>query len=79
MAFVLELARRNPKRRKELVDVGIVATLKLICEWTGGTSSSPGGRAGLHILAEEDKEVISQARAALDWLEHGGTVEDGGF
>jgi hypothetical protein len=77
ISFILELARKNSKWRKDFVDAGIVATLKRICEWTGGTSSSPVARLGHRISAEDDKEIVDQARTALDWLEHGGTVEEG--
>jgi len=71
---VLELARTNPRRRKELIDAGIVSTLRHICEWTGGVSVSPGGRMA-HIL-DDDKDVVDKARTALDWLEHGGATVD---
>jgi hypothetical protein len=80
VACILELARKNPKRRKELVDAGIISTLKRISEWSGGVSSSPGGRAlGHHAVAEDEKDVVDQARLALDWLEHGGAVGEAGF
>jgi hypothetical protein len=72
VACVLELARTNPKKRKEIADAGIVSTLRHICDWTGGVTISPGGRtAAHHGVMEDDKDVIDQARMALDWLEHG--------
>jgi len=74
VACILELARNHPERQKEIADAGIVSTLRHICEWTGAMSMSPGGRAlqGHHsIIAEDDRDMIDQAKAALDWLEHG--------
>ena len=57
---MLELIRTNPKRRKELVDVRIVSTLKWICEWVG---SGPGSRELGHPMesAAEEKEVVDLA------------------
>jgi len=78
MRCVLELIRTNPKRRKELVDVGIVSTLKRICEWVG---SGPGSRELGHSTesAAEEKEVVDLARMALDWFERTGDDEQSGF
>jgi len=84
VSFVLQLARSNPKQRKEFVDAGIVTTLKRICDWPAGAGPGGGGTGGrrtsvsigghqLHHV-EEEKEIITQARIAIDWLEHG---EDG--
>ena len=90
MSFVLELARTNPKRRKEFADAGIVSTLKRICEWPAGVSvgggTGPGGpglgpgarRMSMGHHHHHDEDVIVQARAALDWLELGSAIE-GGF
>ncbi|CAA7262370.1 unnamed protein product [Cyclocybe aegerita] len=41
LACVLVLAKANPRRRKEMAEVGIVGTLKRLCEWSG--SGSGGG------------------------------------
>jgi hypothetical protein len=84
VSFVLQLARTNPTQRKEFVDAGIVTTLKRICDWPAGAGGGVGGTGGRrtsvsmgghqHHHLEEDKDVITQARVAIDWIEHG---EDG--
>lgn len=74
VACVLELVRNNPKRRKDIIDAGIVSTLRHICEWSGGLTMSPGGRSLQHHSSgalEDDRDTIDNARLALDWLEHG--------
>jgi hypothetical protein len=51
VACILELARGNPRRRKEIIDAGFVGTLRHICEFGshvgaglgGGSSSNSGG------------------------------------
>ncbi|KAJ7590838.1 ARM repeat-containing protein [Mycena floridula] len=73
VACILELARNHPERRKVLADAGIVSTLHHICEWGGGMSLSPGGRPmslSGHPIVAEDRDLIDQAKLALDWLEH---------
>lgn len=71
---VFELARTNLKGRKELIDAGIVSTLRHICERTGGMSVSPGGRM-VHI-AGDNKDVLDKAREALEYFEQSGGVAD---
>ncbi|KDR69187.1 hypothetical protein GALMADRAFT_160499 [Galerina marginata CBS 339.88] len=39
VACVLTLAKNNPRRRKEMVDAGIVGTLKRLCEWSGHSAT----------------------------------------
>lgn len=65
---ILQLTRTNPKRRREIVDAGFVSTLRHLCDWSGA-AGSPGGRSPA--VVEDDRDVIDQARLALDWLEHG--------
>lgn len=66
----------NPKRRKAIIEAGIVTTLRRISERSGSIGISPGGHGGRlgTILMDDDKEVIVQAKTALDWLERGGLV-----
>ncbi|KAJ8522891.1 hypothetical protein ONZ45_g602 [Pleurotus djamor] len=63
---ILEIARSSAANRKEIIDAGIVMTLRHICEWTGGVPVSPsGGRTSLHPVIEDDKFVVELARQAL--------------
>ncbi|KAJ6617124.1 armadillo-type protein [Mycena sp. CBHHK59/15] len=76
VSCILELARTNPKRRRALMDAGIVSTLRHICHPAGppgaiASSTSPGGRTFVLTAMDDDRDVIEQARTALDWLEHG--------
>ncbi|KAF9472293.1 ARM repeat-containing protein [Pholiota conissans] len=147
VSAVLTLAQRNPRRRREMQEAGIVNTLKRLSEWSGhgpapvssgagstgasgmglspssrgsgagaaaagggawspgawgahqagvhahsgsgtwapGTWSGSGGvmhaalgagrtpSASSHLVLEDDREVVSRARLALEWLEHGET------
>ena len=76
MACIVELIGRNPKKRKELVDSGIVSTLKRISELTGG-GSSPCSRSPGHIASiEEGRDIVDLARTALEYLEQGGSEDD---
>ena len=77
---IRELVRGNALARKAVTDAGFTSTLRHICERHGGSvmtinvSSSPTGRLHSHphsVMAEDDKEIIQQAREALDYLEHG--------
>lgn len=72
VSCILELARNHPERRKDFNEAGIVSTLRYICDGSAGVSISPGSRSlhGHHSAMEDDKDIIDQARAALDWL-HG--------
>jgi armadillo repeat-containing protein 8 len=76
VSCILQLIRANPLRRQEFQDTGIISTLRHMCDWSGGASLSPGGRIGGHHHVVEDDEVISIARQAVVWLDHGG---DAGF
>jgi hypothetical protein len=78
VACILELAQTDTKRaRIEMGSAGITSTLRHMCDWPGAISFSPGGRTGgLHVSGEEDKDVINQARQALDWLENDETGLD---
>lgn len=72
VSCILELARTNPKSRREIIDAGIVTTLRRICEWTGSAALTPGGRSAHQSALDGDREIVERARRALDWLEHGG-------
>ncbi|KAK0479999.1 armadillo-type protein [Armillaria novae-zelandiae] len=65
---ILELARRSSKGRKEMVENGILSTLRHICEWSGGGLTMSHAHTSSAI--EEEKDIIEHARLALDWLEH---------
>lgn len=41
VSCVLNLIKKNPRRRKDMLDAGIVATLKRICEWSGHAIGIP--------------------------------------
>lgn len=47
MSCILELVTRNPRRRKAMMEAGIVGTLKRLCEWSGhGHPHGYGGGGG---------------------------------
>lgn len=47
MSCILELVTRNPRRKKAMVEAGIVGTLKRLCEWSGhGHPHGYGGGSG---------------------------------
>lgn len=46
VSCVLTLAQSNPRRRKEMVDAGIVGTLKRLCEWSGHSAHAHGHAHG---------------------------------
>ncbi|KAG9226457.1 hypothetical protein CCMSSC00406_0003336 [Pleurotus cornucopiae] len=61
--------------RSDIVEAGIVSTLRHICEWSGAVAVSPGGRSSTHhAVIEDDKEVVDLARQALQCLEHVGSL-----
>ncbi|SJL09728.1 uncharacterized protein ARMOST_13109 [Armillaria ostoyae] len=66
---ILELARRSSKGRKEMVETGILSTLRHICEWSGGGLTMSHAHTSSAI--EEEKDIIEHARLALNWLEYG--------
>lgn len=69
MPRVLQLAiSGGPKWRKEIVDAGLVAVLRHLCEWSGGSGSPRVRRA---TVLEDDRDVVDQAQRTLDWPEHG--------
>jgi hypothetical protein len=71
---VLELAKHSSQKRRVLNDAGLAITLKHISGWSSSAvSMSPGSWSNIHHSAamEDSKEVLEQARIALDWLEHG--------
>ncbi|KAJ7503801.1 ARM repeat-containing protein [Mycena galericulata] len=77
VSAVLELARTSTAGRRALGQAGVASTLRQMC--SAGTSGfgSPvrdvgGAGGGLRGTAmDDDRDVIEQARTALDWLEHG--------
>ncbi|KAF4608317.1 hypothetical protein EYR40_000661 [Pleurotus pulmonarius] len=61
--------------RSDIVEAGIVSTLRHICEWSGAVAVSPGGRSSTHhTVIEDDKEVVDLARQSLQCLEHVGSL-----
>lgn len=48
VSCVLVLAQANPRRRKEMAEVGIVGTLRRLCEWSGHAHGQPHGHAHGH-------------------------------
>ncbi|KAF6750708.1 ARM repeat-containing protein [Ephemerocybe angulata] len=70
---VLVLAQEHPRRRRALVDAGVVGTLRRLCEWGPTVLCREVRRLGAGVGAsmDMDKEVYERARMALDWLEHG--------
>ncbi|KAF8163814.1 armadillo-type protein [Crassisporium funariophilum] len=77
VSCILELVRGNPRRRKEMMEAGIVGTLKRLCECGSMHHYAPhshhayGHGHGAHLGLDEDRDVVQRARVALDWLEHG--------
>lgn len=74
---IKELVINNPRKHKVIIDAGIVSTLRHISEWSGALS--PGGRSlqGHHSVAmDDDRDILEQARQALDCLEHGAMSGD---
>lgn len=64
------LVQSNTRRKQELAEVGIISTLRHMCDWTTGVSvsMSPGGRHH-RIHMDDDKETVKWARLTLDILE----------
>jgi len=48
VSCVLVLAQSNPRRRKEMMEAGIVGTLKRLCEWSGHASGHGHGHGPPH-------------------------------
>ncbi|KAJ6481550.1 ARM repeat-containing protein [Mycena vitilis] len=86
VSAVLELARTSTGARRAIGDAGIGATLRQMCSASAGFHSphsavgagfqrDVGGGVGvggvLRTPMDDDKDVIEQAKTALDWLEHG--------
>ncbi|KAJ7664973.1 armadillo-type protein [Mycena rosella] len=63
----LELARAGPAGRRALGEAGVGGTLRGIC----AAYVAAGGAHSGSPSAYDDRDVIEQARTALDWLEHG--------
>ncbi|KAJ7080182.1 armadillo-type protein [Mycena belliarum] len=67
VSAVLELARTSTAGRRALGAAGVGGTLRQMC-----SAARVGGGGGARGTAmDDDKDVIEQARTALDWLEHG--------
>ncbi|KAH7923488.1 ARM repeat-containing protein [Leucogyrophana mollusca] len=75
VSCVYELLAANPKRRHEFNEVGIISTLRHMCDMTSTVSVSPGGRFSNHhhIHTEADVEAARGARKVLDLLDRNGT------
>ncbi|KAJ7253293.1 armadillo-type protein [Mycena rebaudengoi] len=87
VSAICELARGDSRGRRALVDAGVVSTLRALCYSvshalpSSAMPSSPGGpgrrgggargREALGLGMDDDRDVVDQARMALDWLEHG--------
>ncbi|EGN95883.1 hypothetical protein SERLA73DRAFT_162574 [Serpula lacrymans var. lacrymans S7.3] len=67
MGCIYQMLSCNPKRRDDLNDFGIMATLRHMCDHTGGVSMSPGGRyPSHHIPMDDDKDTVLLARQILE-------------
>lgn len=66
LGAVLALAHASHERRRAMVEAGLLSTLQHICERTG-----TGAGRWEHVPRDE----LEQARAAVDWLEHGDFYE----
>ncbi|KAH9484613.1 Armadillo repeat-containing protein 8 [Psilocybe cubensis] len=42
VSCILTLAQSNPRRRKEMMDAGIISTLRRLCEWSGHSTHGLG-------------------------------------
>ncbi|KAJ7080440.1 ARM repeat-containing protein [Mycena epipterygia] len=75
VSAVLELARTSTAARRALGDAGVGATLRQMSAGyhagTVGREAVGGGGGQRGTAMDDDKDVIEQARMALDWLEHG--------
>ncbi|KAJ7506146.1 ARM repeat-containing protein [Mycena galericulata] len=77
VSAVLELARTSTAGRRALGQAGVASTLRQMCSAGSSGFGSPvrdvgGAGGGLRGTAmDDDRDVIEQARTALDWLEHG--------
>lgn len=85
VSAVLELARTSTAARRALVEAGVGSTLRQMCSASAGFHSphsavgsgfqretGVGVGGGLRATPmDDDKDVIDQAKTALDWLEHG--------
>ncbi|KAJ7743916.1 armadillo-type protein [Mycena maculata] len=75
VSAVLELARTSTAGRRALGAAGVGGTLRRMCS-AAGSGGGMVGAAGLRgsgtgSAMDDDRDVIEQARTALDWLEHG--------
>ncbi|KAJ7747843.1 ARM repeat-containing protein [Mycena metata] len=82
VSAILELARTSTAARRALVDAGVAGTLRQICSGSAGFHSplsavgpglqrEPGAAGSRANPLDDDRDVIEQAKTALDWLEHG--------
>lgn len=78
---VFELAQSDVEGRRLMVEAGLVGPLRRICEFGGGAGTGVGGagagagagagHGGVRGVLEDDRDVVEQARMALDLLEQG--------
>ncbi|KAL0946370.1 hypothetical protein HGRIS_012601 [Hohenbuehelia grisea] len=75
VSCLLELVRASPESRKEIIDAGIPASLKHICEWSAGVVGSPGGpRAVAMQNIKLENEAAEDAGLVLRILDVGAWV-----
>ncbi|KAF9530698.1 armadillo-type protein [Crepidotus variabilis] len=77
VSCVLTLTKKNPRRRKDMAEAGIVGTLKRICEWSGHAAGLPhaghhghGHSASISGLASLHPNPPSVALAPGGWAGH---------
>ncbi|KAJ7036154.1 ARM repeat-containing protein [Mycena alexandri] len=82
VSAILELARTSTAARRALGEAGVAGTLRQMCSASAGFHSplsavgsgfqrEPGAANSRANPLDDDRDVIEQAKTALDWLEHG--------
>jgi hypothetical protein len=76
ISCIHSLVQSNTRRKDELMEAGIISTLRHMCDGTTSVSMSmsPGGRHHrMHM--EDDKDTVRVARLILDIVEHSNIGE----